>query len=151
MFLKLFLIYTLGHQTYIDIFNKHYLLLFFYCFWSWGCCNSCNRYHNNNIQAYPCGTWVNTQNKSDILFFLENVKPCPALPIISHGIVTDVPKAIFQHGDRLEVQCEISFALYGSKTIECVDGEWAPLPSCKGKQQLLERCLHKKKYEQTDL
>ncbi|XP_070797073.1 complement factor H isoform X2 [Pituophis catenifer annectens] len=61
----------------------------------------------------------------------ENVKPCPAIPIISNGIVTGEPKAVFQHGDRLEVQCEISFALYGSKIIECVDGEWAPLPSCK--------------------
>ncbi|ETE59733.1 Coagulation factor XIII B chain, partial [Ophiophagus hannah] len=67
---------------------------------------------------------------NDILFFLENVKPCPALPIISHGRVTGEPKAVFQHGDLLEVQCEISFALYGSKIIECVDGEWAPLPSC---------------------
>ncbi|XP_026548848.1 complement factor H-related protein 5-like [Notechis scutatus] len=60
----------------------------------------------------------------------ENVKPCPALPIISHGRVTGESKAVFQHGDLLEVHCEISFALYGSKIIECVDGEWAPLPSC---------------------
>ncbi|XP_058033275.1 complement factor H isoform X2 [Ahaetulla prasina] len=60
----------------------------------------------------------------------ENVKPCPASPIISNGIVTDEPKAIFQHGDILEVQCESSFVLYGSKIIKCVDGEWAPLPSC---------------------
>uniref|UniRef100_A0A8C6X6R0 Sushi domain-containing protein n=1 Tax=Naja naja TaxID=35670 RepID=A0A8C6X6R0_NAJNA len=43
---------------------------------------------------------------------------------------------IFQHGDLLEVQCDISFALYGSKIIECVDGEWTPLPSCIRKQQL---------------
>ncbi|XP_039184122.1 complement factor H-related protein 5-like isoform X3 [Crotalus tigris] len=39
-------------------------------------------------------------------------------------------KAVYQHGDLLEVQCDISFVLHGSKIIECVDGEWAPLPSC---------------------
>ncbi|XP_029142225.1 complement factor H-like [Protobothrops mucrosquamatus] len=60
----------------------------------------------------------------------ENVKSCQASPRISHGMVTDERKAVHQHGDLLEVQCDISFALRGSKTIECVDGEWAPLPSC---------------------
>lgn len=74
-------------------------------------------------------------------FFLENVKFCQASPTISHGMVTGKRKAVYQHGDLLEVQCHISFALHGSKIIECVDGEWVPLPSCIGKQ----------KYEQTDL
>ncbi|XP_039184110.1 complement factor H-like isoform X2 [Crotalus tigris] len=60
----------------------------------------------------------------------ENVKSCQALPRISHGMVTGERKAVYQHGDLLEVQCDISFALHGSKIIECVDGEWAPLPSC---------------------
>ncbi|XP_032073325.1 complement factor H isoform X2 [Thamnophis elegans] len=60
----------------------------------------------------------------------ENVTSCPVSPIISHGKITGEPKPIYQHGDLLEVQCDISFAVYGSKIIECVDGEWAPLPSC---------------------
>ncbi|KAM6453979.1 complement factor H isoform 2-T2 [Liasis olivaceus] len=61
----------------------------------------------------------------------ENVQTCQALPSILHGMVTgNQRKQVYQHGDTLEVQCEFSFALYGSKIIECVDGEWAPLPSC---------------------
>ncbi|KAM3840705.1 LOW QUALITY PROTEIN: complement factor H [Vipera latastei] len=60
----------------------------------------------------------------------ENVKSCQASPRISHGTVTGKHKAVYQHGDPLEVQCDISFALHGSKIIECVDGEWVPLPSC---------------------
>ncbi|XP_070587320.1 complement factor H-like isoform X2 [Erythrolamprus reginae] len=60
----------------------------------------------------------------------ENVKHCLALPIIPHSTITAERKAVFEHGDLLEVQCDISFALYGSKIIECVDGEWTPLPTC---------------------
>ncbi|XP_070602468.1 complement factor H-like isoform X2 [Erythrolamprus reginae] len=60
----------------------------------------------------------------------ENVKHCLALPIIPHSTITAERKAVFEHGDLLEVQCDISFALYGSKVIECVDGEWTPLPTC---------------------
>ncbi|KAL7984831.1 hypothetical protein Chor_003401 [Crotalus horridus] len=60
----------------------------------------------------------------------ENVKSCQALPRISHGMVAGERKAVYHHGDLLEVQCDISFALHGSKIIECVDGEWAALPSC---------------------
>ncbi|KAM6453988.1 complement factor H-like isoform 2-T2 [Liasis olivaceus] len=60
----------------------------------------------------------------------ENVKTCQAPSSILHGMVTGELKQVYQHGDTLEIQCEISFAPYGSKFIECVDGEWAPLPSC---------------------
>ncbi|KAM6455902.1 complement factor H-related protein 5-like [Liasis olivaceus] len=60
----------------------------------------------------------------------ENVQTCQAPPSILHGMVTGELKQVYQHGDTLEVQCEISFAPYISKFIECVDGEWAPLPSC---------------------
>ncbi|XP_063154459.1 complement factor H-related protein 5-like [Candoia aspera] len=60
----------------------------------------------------------------------ENVKTCQAPPSILHGMVIGDLKEVYQHGDNLEVQCDISFALYGSKIIECVDGKWGPLPSC---------------------
>ncbi|XP_025030814.1 complement factor H-related protein 5-like [Python bivittatus] len=60
----------------------------------------------------------------------ENVQTCQAPPSILHGMVIGELKQVYQHGDTLEVQCDISFAPYGSKFIECVDGEWAPLPSC---------------------
>ncbi|XP_070602452.1 complement factor H isoform X2 [Erythrolamprus reginae] len=60
----------------------------------------------------------------------ENVKQCLALPIIPHGIITAEHEAVFEHGDLSEVQCDISFALYGSKILECVDGEWTPFTTC---------------------
>ncbi|XP_063154466.1 complement factor H isoform X2 [Candoia aspera] len=75
----------------------------------------------------------------------ENVKPCQAPPSILHGVVIGDLKEVYQHGDNLEAQCNISFALHGSKSMECMDGEWAPLPSCIEEVKTCTRPLNIKK------
>lgn len=59
------------------------------------------------------------------------VMPCqePAANI-PHGILDGELAEQYQHGDKVAYECNIGFAMTGSNTIECIDGEWTALPSC---------------------
>ncbi|KAJ7332380.1 hypothetical protein JRQ81_014560 [Phrynocephalus forsythii] len=59
------------------------------------------------------------------------VKPCvQPNSTIPHGSADGVLHEEYQHGEKVVYECNLGFAMTGSNTIECVDGEWTSLPSC---------------------
>ncbi|NXE89404.1 CFAH factor, partial [Menura novaehollandiae] len=59
-----------------------------------------------------------------------NVRGCGPPPAIANGSIVDGSEEQYQHGDIKQYECNIRFKLFGSKKIECVDGQWSPPPSC---------------------
>ncbi|XP_030429776.1 complement factor H-like [Gopherus evgoodei] len=58
------------------------------------------------------------------------IKACRPPPSITNGnIISDLQEK-YQHGDSVEYDCNLRFKMIGSKSIECVDGEWSPSPFC---------------------
>ncbi|KAH0618329.1 hypothetical protein JD844_017431 [Phrynosoma platyrhinos] len=64
------------------------------------------------------------------LFFPERVSSCQQPLNISNGILVGDLLEVYQHGEKMVYECDVRFAMAGSNTIECVDGEWTSLPSC---------------------
>ncbi|XP_042319415.1 complement factor H [Sceloporus undulatus] len=60
----------------------------------------------------------------------EKVNSCQQPFNISNGIVIGDLIREYQHGEKVAYECDIGFAMTGSNTVECVDGEWTSLPSC---------------------
>ncbi|XP_061489963.1 complement factor H isoform X2 [Rhineura floridana] len=60
----------------------------------------------------------------------EQVTPCQPPSDISDGAIIGDLHGEYQHGAKLEYECNFQFAMTGSKVIECVDGNWTPLPFC---------------------
>ncbi|XP_048353791.1 complement factor H-like [Sphaerodactylus townsendi] len=60
----------------------------------------------------------------------EKVNSCQPPSNITDGrIITDLQQE-YLHGQQVEYECNLQYALTGSKKIECVDGQWTSLPSC---------------------
>uniref|UniRef100_A0A8C9FXF5 Sushi domain-containing protein n=1 Tax=Pavo cristatus TaxID=9049 RepID=A0A8C9FXF5_PAVCR len=57
---------------------------------------------------------------------------CGPPPEITNGNVTGGFLERYQHGNRMEYECDTQFKLVGSKEIECLDGQWSSPPSCIG-------------------
>lgn len=73
------------------------------------------------------------QNECDILLLLVQVTPCKLPPNITDGSIIYYVYDEYPHGEQVEYKCNIKFAMTGLKIVECIDGEWTPLPSCTGK------------------
>ncbi|XP_053098956.1 complement factor H isoform X2 [Hemicordylus capensis] len=69
----------------------------------------------------------------------NQVSPCTAPPSISDGNITGELREEYSHGDKVEYVCQVSFALVGSGTIECIDGNWTSLPSCTVEEKTCEQ------------
>lgn len=59
-------------------------------------------------------------------------RDCGPPPEITNGNVIGGFQERYQHGNRMEYECDTPFTLVGSKEIECLDGQWSSLPSCIG-------------------
>ncbi|XP_039339488.1 complement factor H-like isoform X2 [Mauremys reevesii] len=58
------------------------------------------------------------------------IKACGPPPSITNGnIISDLHEK-YQHGDSVEYDCNLRFKMIGSKSIECIDGEWSSSPFC---------------------
>ncbi|XP_054837622.1 complement factor H isoform X2 [Eublepharis macularius] len=58
------------------------------------------------------------------------VNSCQPPSNITDGrIITDFQEE-YPHGQQVEYECNLKYAMTGSKKIECVDGQWTSLPSC---------------------
>ncbi|XP_070257381.1 complement factor H-like isoform X2 [Myotis yumanensis] len=60
----------------------------------------------------------------------EKVQPCDQPPQLPNGTVADPPKGEYEHGEVVEYVCNPRFLMKGARKIQCVDGEWTPLPVC---------------------
>ncbi|ELK24905.1 Complement factor H [Myotis davidii] len=60
----------------------------------------------------------------------EKVQSCDQPPRLPNGTVADTPKGEYGHGEVVEYVCNPRFQLKGARKIQCVDGEWTPLPVC---------------------
>ncbi|KAM7106224.1 complement factor H isoform 2-T2 [Ciconia maguari] len=59
-----------------------------------------------------------------------NARGCGPPPEITNGIIAGGSVEQYWHGDKKQYDCNIEFKLFGSKEIECVDGQWSSPPSC---------------------
>ncbi|XP_060088346.1 complement factor H isoform X2 [Heteronotia binoei] len=65
----------------------------------------------------------------------ENVSSCQPPSNITDGrIITPLQKQ-YPHGHQVEYECNVKYAMTGSKKIECVDGRWTSLPSCTAEER----------------
>ncbi|XP_023603734.1 complement factor H-like [Myotis lucifugus] len=60
----------------------------------------------------------------------EEVQSCDQPPRLPNGKVADTPKGEYEHGEVVEYVCNPRFLMKGARKIQCVDGEWTPLPVC---------------------
>ncbi|XP_014397452.1 PREDICTED: complement factor H [Myotis brandtii] len=60
----------------------------------------------------------------------EKVQSCDKPPRLPNGTVADTPKGEYEHGEVVEYVCNPRFLMKGARKIQCVDGEWTPLPVC---------------------
>ncbi|XP_070257385.1 sushi, von Willebrand factor type A, EGF and pentraxin domain-containing protein 1-like [Myotis yumanensis] len=60
----------------------------------------------------------------------EEVQSCDQPPRLRNGTVADTPKGEYEHGEVVEYVCKPRFLMKGARKIQCVDGEWTPLPVC---------------------
>ncbi|XP_070257390.1 complement factor H-like isoform X3 [Myotis yumanensis] len=60
----------------------------------------------------------------------EEVQSCDQPPRLRNGKVADTPKWEYEHGEVVEYVCNPRFLMKGARKIQCVDGEWTPLPVC---------------------
>ncbi|XP_036210496.1 complement factor H isoform X6 [Myotis myotis] len=60
----------------------------------------------------------------------EEVQSCDQPPRLPNGTVADTPKGEYEHGEVVEYVCNPRFLMKGARKIQCVDGEWTPLPVC---------------------
>ncbi|KAM9130339.1 complement factor H-like [Pangshura tecta] len=58
------------------------------------------------------------------------IKACGPPPSITNGNIMSDLHEKYQHGDSVEYDCNLRFKMIGSKSIECVDGEWSSSPFC---------------------
>uniref|UniRef100_A0A674JQ26 Sushi domain-containing protein n=1 Tax=Terrapene triunguis TaxID=2587831 RepID=A0A674JQ26_9SAUR len=81
--------------------------------------------------------------------FVE-IKACGPPPSITNGNIISELHEKYQHGDSVEYDCNLRFKMIGSKSIECVDGEWSSSPFCIGacKKQLKGKGMWKRTFVQ---
>ncbi|KAM9130338.1 complement factor H-like [Pangshura tecta] len=60
----------------------------------------------------------------------EEEKTCGLPPTITKGIVLNIDRREYSHGDTVEYECEKDYEMVGPKTVKCLSGEWISLPSC---------------------
>uniref|UniRef100_G1Q5G5 Sushi domain-containing protein n=1 Tax=Myotis lucifugus TaxID=59463 RepID=G1Q5G5_MYOLU len=60
----------------------------------------------------------------------EEVQSCDQPPRLRNGTVADTPKGEYEHGEVVEYVCNPRFLMKGVRKIQCIDGEWTPLPVC---------------------
>ncbi|XP_054569013.1 complement factor H [Eptesicus fuscus] len=87
-----------------------------------------NRLHSlvgpDSLQCYHFGWSANPPTCK------EEVQSCDQPPRLPNGTVAHTPKEEYGHGEVVEYVCNPRFLLKGAKKIQCVDGEWTPLPVC---------------------
>ncbi|XP_060132657.1 complement factor H isoform X1 [Zootoca vivipara] len=66
------------------------------------------------------------------------VNPCQPPAGISDGTTNGDLKEKYEHGEKVEYKCNFGFAMTGSKSIECLDGQWTSLPLCKEEPRTCE-------------
>ncbi|KAK1327970.1 hypothetical protein QTO34_012392 [Cnephaeus nilssonii] len=85
-----------------------------------------NRLHSlvgpDSLQCYHFGWSPNPPTCK------EKVQSCDQPPQLSNGTFAHTPKEEYGHGEVVEYVCKPRFLLKGAKKIQCVDGEWTPLP-----------------------
>lgn len=74
---------------------------------------------------------LSSEHRFDLLISV-NARGCGPPPEITNGSIAGDSVEQYQHGDRVQYECNIVFKLVGSKEIECVDGQWSSSPSCIG-------------------
>ncbi|KAM8805390.1 complement factor H [Eudromia elegans] len=76
-------------------------------------------------------------------------KGCSPPPEIVNGSLIGDLEERYHHGDRTEYECHDNFKMFGSKEIECVDGQWSSSPTCIGNCVTCEKsifCVRSKYY-----
>ncbi|NXI56729.1 CFAH factor, partial [Chloroceryle aenea] len=99
------------------------------------------KYHNGDVVKFTCANnYVRVGPASTQCYYFgwfpsppvckENARGCGPPPVIANGSIAGGSVEQYQHGDRMQYECNIKFKLVGSKEIECVDGQWSSPPSC---------------------
>ncbi|XP_054066774.1 complement factor H [Rissa tridactyla] len=100
-----------------------------------------SKYHNGDVVTFTCAkNYVRVGPASAQCYYFGwfpsapeckvKASGCGPPPEITNGLIAGGSGEQYQHGDRKQYECNIEFKLVGSKEIECVDGQWSPLPSC---------------------
>nr|XP_056700700.1 complement factor H-like [Euleptes europaea] len=63
------------------------------------------------------------------------INSCQPPSNITDGIIITAVQEEYQHGQQVEYECNLKYAMTGSKKIECVDGQWTSLPSCTAERR----------------
>ncbi|XP_067996989.1 complement factor H isoform X1 [Melanerpes formicivorus] len=98
-------------------------------------------YHNGDVVNFTCANNYVRLGPASAQCYYFGWFPSPPLckasptgcgppPEITNGTITEGIVEQYQHGARMQYECNIEFKLVGSKEIECVDGQWSSPPSC---------------------
>ncbi|XP_055000182.1 complement factor H-like [Sorex araneus] len=92
------------------------------------CRNKFERVGPDSIQCYHFGWSPNPPTCTD------HVKRCGSPPSLLNGRLTEVEREAYEHSTMVEYVCDPQFLMKGSRKIQCVDGNWTPLPICIAEQ-----------------
>ncbi|NXD78121.1 CFAH factor, partial [Halcyon senegalensis] len=99
------------------------------------------KYHNGDVVKFTCAkNYVRVGPASTQCYYFgwfpappvckANARGCGPPPVIANGSIAGGSAEQYRHGDRKQYECNTEFKLFGSKEIECVDGQWSSPPSC---------------------
>ncbi|NXM70254.1 CFAH factor, partial [Serilophus lunatus] len=99
------------------------------------------KYPNGDVVKFTCGNkYVRVGPASTQCYYFgwfpsppvckEKARGCGPPPEITNGSIVNDSVEQYQHEDRKQYECNLTFKLVGSKEIQCVDGQWSPPPSC---------------------
>lgn len=100
-----------------------------------------NTYYNGDVVKFICvKNYIRVGPASSQCYYFGwfpspptckvDPRDCGPPPEITNGNVIGGFLERYQHGNRMEYECDTPFTLVGSKEIECLDGQWSSLPSC---------------------
>uniref|UniRef100_A0A674IZJ5 Sushi domain-containing protein n=1 Tax=Terrapene triunguis TaxID=2587831 RepID=A0A674IZJ5_9SAUR len=98
-----------------------------------------DKYLNGDVVTFSCAkryTRVGPDSAQCYYFGWSPAPPrckgqsCGPPPSITNGNIISELHEKYQHGDSVEYDCNLRFKMIGSKSIECVDGEWSSSPFC---------------------
>ncbi|XP_055000175.1 complement factor H-like [Sorex araneus] len=92
------------------------------------CRNKFERVGPDSIQCYHFGWSPNPPTCRD------HVKRCGSPPSLLNGRFTEGKRKAYEHSTVVEYVCDSRFLMKGSRKIQCVDGNWTPLPICIAEQ-----------------
>ncbi|XP_071607155.1 complement factor H isoform X1 [Heliangelus exortis] len=99
------------------------------------------KYRNGDVVKFTCANKYVRVGPASIQCYYFGWFPSPPVckakaracgppPEIADGRIAGGSVEQYQHGDRKQYECNSEFKLFGSKEIECVDGQWSSPPSC---------------------